>query len=139
VKGRHFYLYVLLDLFSRYVVGWMIAGEKNAALAKRLMAESIAKHGIEPGALVTHSDRGGPPMVSKTVAQLLAELDVAQSFSRPHTSNGKPFSEMQFRNTKYRPPELPSGGSSRSRTRSPGGGCSFPGTTASIATAVSLS
>jgi len=102
VKWTYFYLYVLLDIFSRYVVGWMIARQESAALAKVLIAESVSKHGVEPGTLVLHSDRGAP-MVSKTLAQLLADLDVARSFSRPHTSNDNPFSESQFRTAKYHP------------------------------------
>ena len=102
VKWSYLYLYVLLDLFSRYVVGWMIARQESAALAKLLIEESVAKHGIEPGTLVLHSDRGAP-MISKTLAQLLADLDVARSFSRPHTSNDNPFSESQFKTAKYHP------------------------------------
>ena len=95
-KWSYLYLYVLLDLFSRYVVGWMIARAESAAFAKLLIEESVAKHGIEPGTLVLHSDRGAP-MISKTLAQLLADLDVARSFNRPHTSNDNPFSESHFR------------------------------------------
>lgn len=102
VKWSYFYLYVVLDLFSRYVVGWMIARHESAAFAKLLIEESVAKHGVEPGTLVLHSDRGAP-MTSKTLAQLLADLDVARSFSRPHTSNDNPFSESQLRTVKYHP------------------------------------
>jgi putative transposase len=102
VKWSYLYLYVLLDLFSRYVVGWMIARQESAALAKLLIEESVAKYGIEPGTLVLHSDRGAP-MISKTLAQLLADLDVARSFSRPHTSNDNPFSESAFKTAKYHP------------------------------------
>ena len=102
VKWTYLYLYVLLDLFSRYVVGWMIARAENAASAKLLIEESVAKHGVEPGTLVLHSDRGAP-MTSKTLAQLLADLDVARSFSRPHTSNDNPFSESHFKTAKYHP------------------------------------
>jgi putative transposase len=102
VKWSYLYLYVLLDLFSRYVVGWMIARAENAAWAKLLIEESVAKHGVEPGTLVLHSDRGAP-MTSKCLAQLLADLDVARSFSRPHTSNDNPFSESHFKTAKYHP------------------------------------
>jgi len=102
VKWSYFYLYVLLDLFSRYVVGWMIARRENAALAKILIEESVARHDVVPGTLVLHSDRG-PPMTSKTLAQLLAELDVTRSLSRPHTSNDNPFSESQFKTAKDHP------------------------------------
>jgi len=102
VKWSYFYLYVALDLFSRYVVGWMIARHESAALAKVLIEESVTKHGVEPGTLVLHSDRGSP-MTSKTLAQLLADLEVARSFSRPHTSNDNPFSESQLRTAKYHP------------------------------------
>jgi len=101
-KWSYLYLYVLLDLFSRYVVGWMVARTESAGLAKVLIEESVAKHGVEPGTLVLHSERGAP-MTSKTLAQLLADLDVTRSFSRPHTSNDNPFSESQFRTTKYEP------------------------------------
>jgi putative transposase len=102
VKWTYLYLYVLLDLFSRYVVGWMITRAESAAFAKLLIEESVTKHGIEPGTLVLHSDRGAP-MISKTLAQLLADLDVARSFNRPHTSNDNPFSESHFRTVKYHP------------------------------------
>ena len=102
VKWSYLYLYVLLDLFSRYVVGWMIARQENAALAKLLIEESVAKHEVKPGTLVLHSDRGAP-MISKTLAQLLADLEVARSFSRPHTSNDNPFSESAFKAAKYHP------------------------------------
>lgn len=102
LKWSYLYLYVVLDLFSRYVVGWMIARAQSAALAKVLIEQSVAKHGVAPGSLVLHSDRGAP-MISKTLAQLLADLDVARSFSRPHTSNDNPFSESQLRTVKYHP------------------------------------
>jgi putative transposase len=101
-KWTYFYLYVILDIFSRYVVGWMVAGAESAALAKRLIAESAAKQGIEPHQLTLHSDRG-PSMTSKTVAQLLADLSITKTHSRPYTSNDNPFSEALFKTTKYRP------------------------------------
>lgn len=101
-KWQYFYLYVLLDLYSRYAVGWMIARHDNAALAKVLIRQSVDKHGVQPGSLVLHSDRG-PAMVSKTLAQLLTDLDVTRSLSRPHTSNDNPFSESAFKTAKYHP------------------------------------
>ncbi len=101
-KWQYFYLYVLLDLYSRYAVGWMIARHDNAALAKVLIRQSVEKHGVQPGSLVLHSDRG-PAMTSKTLAQLLTDLDVTRSLSRPHTSNDNPFSESAFKTAKYHP------------------------------------
>lgn len=102
VKWSYLYLYVLLDIYSRYVVGWMLARNENAALAKRLIEESVERQGVEPGSLVLHSDRGAP-MTSKALAQLLADLDVTRSLSRPHVSNDNPFSESQFKTAKYHP------------------------------------
>lgn len=102
VKWTYFYLYVLLDIFSRYVVGWLLARRESAALAKRLIEESCEKQGIEEGQLTIHSDRG-IPMRSKCVAQLLADLGVTKSHSRPYVSDDNPFSEAQFKTMKYRP------------------------------------
>ena len=101
-KWTYFYLYVILDIFSRYVVGWMLAPRENAALAERLIAETCAKHDIHPGQLTIHADRGGP-MRSKPVALLLADLGVTKTHSRPQVSNDNPFSEAQFRTLKYCP------------------------------------
>jgi len=101
-KWTYYYLYVILDIYSRYVVGWMLASCENADLAKRLIRDSIEKQQVEPGRLVIHSDRG-PSMKSHTVAQLLATLGVTKSHSRPHVSNDNPFSESQFKTMKYRP------------------------------------
>jgi putative transposase len=101
-KWTYFYLYVILDIFSRYVVGWMIAPHESAALAERLIAETCAKHGIAPGQLTLHADRGGA-MRSKPVALLLADLGVVKTHSRPYVSNDNPFSEAQFRTLKYCP------------------------------------
>ena len=98
----YYYLYVILDVYSRYVVGWMVAERESALLAKRLLAETMAKQGIEPGELTVHADRGSS-MRSKLVAQLLADLGVTKTHSRPHTSNDNPFSESQFKTMKYRP------------------------------------
>jgi putative transposase len=101
-KWTYFYLYVLLDIFSRYVVGWLIAERECAALARRLIAQSCAQQGIARGQLTVHSDRG-PSMTSKGVAQLLADLGITKTHSRPYTSNDNPFSEALFKTTKYRP------------------------------------
>jgi putative transposase len=101
-KWLYFHLYVLLDLFSRFVVGWMLARHESGALARRLIAESCARQGIEPGQLTIHADRGSAP-ASKTVAQLLADLGVERSHSRPHVSNDNPFSESHFATVKGHP------------------------------------
>jgi len=101
-KWTYFYLYVLLDIFSRYVVGWMIAHRESATLAKKLIEESCQRHGITPGQLSIHADRG-PSMTSKAIAHLYADLGVTQSHSRPNVSNDNPFSEAQFKTLKYRP------------------------------------
>jgi len=101
-KWTYFYLYVILDIFSRYVVGWMIAPHESAALAERLIAETCAKQGIVPGQLTLHADRG-TSMRSKPVALLLADLGVVKTHSRPQVSNDNPFSEAQFRTLKYCP------------------------------------
>jgi len=102
VKWTYYYLYVLLDIFSRYVVGWMVAHQELASLARKLMEETCEKQTIEPGQLLIHSDRG-PSMTSKPVALLLADLGVTKSHSRPHVSNDNPYSESQFKTLKYRP------------------------------------
>jgi putative transposase len=101
-KLVYFYLYVIVDIFSRYVVGWMIAEAENAGLAERLIEQSCSKQGIAPNHLTLHADRGSP-MISKTVAQLLAELGIDKSHGRPRVSNDNPFSEALFKTTKYRP------------------------------------
>jgi putative transposase len=98
----YFYLYVIVDIFSRYVVGWMIAEAENAGLAERLIEQSCSKQGIAPDHLTLHADRGSP-MISKTVAQLLAELGIDKSHGRPRVSNDNPFSEALFKTAKYRP------------------------------------
>jgi len=102
VKWTYFYLYVILDVFSRYVTGWMVAMRESAELAKRLIEESCKKQGIPPGQLTLHADRG-TSMSSKPVAFLLADLGVTKTHSRPHVSNDNPYSESQFRTLKYRP------------------------------------
>ena len=101
-KWTYFYLYVILDLFSRYVTGWMVTLRESAELAKRLIEESCQKQGIRPGQLTLHADRG-TSMTSKPVAFLLADLGVTKTHSRPHVSNDNPYSESQFRTLKYRP------------------------------------
>jgi putative transposase len=99
-KWTYLYLYVIIDVFSRYVVGWMVAGQESAALAQRLIEEAVARQGINPYTLVIHQDRGGP-MKAKTTAQLCADLGIFQSFSRPHVSDDNPYSESQFKTLKY--------------------------------------
>ena len=101
-KWTYYYLYVILDIFSRYVVGWMLASRESAQLAQRLIRETIDKQQVHADQLVIHSDRG-PAMKSHGVAQLLATLGVTKSHSRPHVSNDNPFSESQFKTLKYRP------------------------------------
>jgi putative transposase len=101
-KWTYFQLYVILDVFSRYVTGWMVATRESAALAERLIADSIRKQGIEPDSLTVHADRG-TSMTSKPVALMLADLGVVKSHSRPHVSNDNPYSEAGFKTLKYRP------------------------------------
>lgn len=101
-KWMYFYLYVILDIFSRYVVGWMIAHQESSALAKRLIAETCEKQNIQRGQLGIHADRGSS-MKSKPVALLLSDLGVTKTHSRPHVSNDNPYSESQFKTLKYRP------------------------------------
>ena len=98
----YYSLYVILDLFSRYIVGWMVAVPESARLAERLIAATCAKQGIGPHQLTIHADRGAP-MRSKLVVELFADLHIDGSFSRPRVSNDNPFSEAQFRTFKYRP------------------------------------
>ena len=101
-KWTYFYLYVILDVFSRYVVGWMVAPRESAELARKLIEETCEKQNIQPGQLGLHADRGSA-MRSKPVALLLADLSVTKTHSRPYTSNDNPYSESQFRTMKYRP------------------------------------
>jgi putative transposase len=102
VSWTYYYLYVILDVFSRAVVGWLIAEREDAELAEALIAETCSKEGILPGQLSIHADRGSA-MTSKVVAQLLCDLGVTKTHSRPHVSNDNPFSEAQFKTLKYRP------------------------------------
>jgi len=102
VKWTYFYLYVIMDIFSRYVVGWMIAHREQAALAKRLINDSCAKQQIQAEQLTLHADRGSS-MKSKVVAHLLSDLGVTKTHSRPHASSDNPYSEAQFKTLKYCP------------------------------------
>jgi len=102
VKWTYYYLYVILDIYSRYVPGWLLASRESTALAKRFISDTCEKQQIKPGQLIIHSDRG-PSMASKGVAQLLADLGTTKSHSRPHVSNDNPYSESHFKTMKYRP------------------------------------
>jgi putative transposase len=101
-KWSYFYLYVILDIFSRRVVGWCVADAENTVLFKALFDDAFVKHDVPPGQLTLHADRGGP-MMAKPTAFLLADLGVTKSHSRPHTSNDNPFSEAHFKTLKYQP------------------------------------
>jgi transposase InsO family protein len=101
-KWSYFYLYVILDIFSRRVVAWCVAGAETAALFKPLFDDAVTKHQVPPGQLTLHADRGGP-MKAKATALLLADLGVTRSHNRPHTSNDNPFSESHFKTLKYQP------------------------------------
>ena len=101
-KWSYFYLYVILDIYSRRVVGWQIAEAETATLFEPLFHETVAKHNVPPGQLTLHADRGGP-MKAKATALLLSDLGVIKSHSRPHTSNDNPYSEAHFKTLKYQP------------------------------------
>jgi putative transposase len=101
-KWSHFHLYVILDVYSRLVVGWMVADRESAVLASELIQTTCQRQGITPGQLTLHADRGAS-MRSKSVALLLADLGVTKTHSRPHTSDDNPYSEAQFKTLKYRP------------------------------------
>ena len=102
VKWTYFYLYVIMDVFSRYVVGWMVAPRETAELAKKLIEDTCGKQNIVDGQLTIHADRGSS-MTSQPVAFLMADLGVTKSHSRPYVSDDNPYSESQFRTMKYRP------------------------------------
>jgi putative transposase len=102
VKSQYLHLYVILDVFSRYVVGWMVAERESGELAKALIDETCARQNILPGELTFHADNGSA-MVAQPVAFLLASLGITKSHSRPHVSDDNPFSEAQFKTLKYRP------------------------------------
>lgn len=104
-KGTYFVLYVILDIFSRFIVGWQVATRESATIAQELIAACCELQGIVPGQLTAHADRGSP-MIAKSTAQLYVDLGVAKSHSRPRTSNDNPYSESNFRTIKYRP-EMP--------------------------------
>lgn len=101
-KWTYFYLYVLMDIFSRFVVGWMVARQESAVLAKELIQQSCQNQEIDPDTLTIHSDRGGP-MTARSLALLLSDLGVTKSHSRPHVPDDNPYSEAQFKTMKYRP------------------------------------
>ena len=100
VKWTYYYLYVILDVFSRYVVGWMAAYRDSATLAQRLIAQTCERQGIAQGTLTIHADRGAA-MLAKSVALLLADLGILKTHGRPHVSNDNPYSESQFKTLKY--------------------------------------
>ena len=101
-KWTYYYLYVIMDIFSRYVVGWLIAERESASLAEELITATCIRQNIQPGQLTIHADRGSS-MTSKSVAFLMADLGVTKTHSRPHVSNGNPYSESTFKTLKYRP------------------------------------
>jgi putative transposase len=101
-KWTYFYLYVIIDIFSRRVVGWCVADTESAILFKPLFQDAVTKHSVSPGQLTLHADRG-PYMKAKTTAFMLADLGVTKSHSRPYTSNDNPFSESHFKTMKYQP------------------------------------
>lgn len=101
-KWEYLYLYVIMDIFSRMVVGWMVAKSETAALAHQFIEDTVTKHRVRPGTLVLHADRGSQ-MTSKAVANLLVDLDIDQSHGRPQVSNDNPFSEAHFKTMKYHP------------------------------------
>jgi putative transposase len=102
VKWVYFCLYVVLDLFSRFVVGWLIAAHESALLAEQLLTESYLRQGLAPGQLAVHSDRGGP-MIAKPLGMLFDDLGITPSLARPRTPDDNPYSEAQFKTVKYHP------------------------------------
>lgn len=102
VRGAYYCLYVVLDIFSRAVVGWTVTPSESAAVAQRLIADACQRHGVQPGQLTIHADRGSP-MIAKSTALLYADLGIAQSHSRPHVSDDNPYSESAFRTFHYHP------------------------------------
>ena len=101
-KWSYYYLYVILDIFSRRVVGWCVADAESATLFQPLFDDAVIKHNVTPGQLTLHADRGSP-MKAKATVFLLADLGVTRSHNRPHTSNDNPFSESHFKTLKYQP------------------------------------
>jgi len=102
VVGTFYYLYVILDVYSRYVVGWLLAEQESSELAQQLISATCAKQGIRREQLTLHADHGGP-MIAHSLEQLLSDLGVSKTHSRPHVSNDNPYSEAQFKTLKYRP------------------------------------
>lgn len=131
VKWLYFSLYVVLDIFSRYVVGWLVAERENHELAGRLITQSMSKQAVAPGTLTVHSDRGAP-MKAKPLVRLPADLGVTRSLSRPRVSNDNPFSESHFKTLKYCPAFPQRFGSLVDARVS--AGSSSPGTTTSLIT-----
>jgi putative transposase len=101
-KWTWYNLYLILDVFSRYIIDWVVAATESATIASTLFEEAVARHGVQPGQLNVHAD-GGPAMKSKSLALLFADLAISKTHSRPHVSNDNPFSEAQFKTLKYRP------------------------------------
>ena len=101
-RGRYFSLYVIIDIFSRYVVGWDVAGTESASVSQAMLKDAFERNGLRPGQLTVHADRGSP-MVAKSTALLYSDLGITQSHSRPHVSDDNPFSEAAFRTFMYRP------------------------------------
>lgn len=101
-KWRYFYLYAIVDVYSRFVPGWMVADKECAELAEQLILRSCERQAIEPNQLTLHADRGGP-MTARTITQLLTDLDVTKTHSRPYTPDDNPYSEAHFKTLKYRP------------------------------------
>jgi putative transposase len=101
-KWSYFYLYSIIDIYSRYIVGWMVATRESKDLAERLLADRIRKQAVSRGQLTIHADNGSS-MASKPVAFLLADLGITKTHSRPHVSNDNPYSEAHFKTLKYRP------------------------------------
>ena len=101
-RGEYYDLYVVLDIFSRYVVAWCVAPSESGELAKELIADAVARHQVPPGQLTIHADRGSS-MTSNPVTELLTFLGIGRSHSRPHVSNDNPYSEAQFKTLKYCP------------------------------------
>ena len=102
VRGEYYELYVIIDIYSRYVVGWIVAAAESGSLAKAFITDTCKRHGIKRGQLALHADRGAST-TSKPVTQLLTDLGVDRSHSRPHVSNDNPYSEAAFKTLKYCP------------------------------------
>ena len=119
LRGVYYCLYAILDVFSRYIVGWTLQHGESQEIASELISQTCEKQQVEQGQLTIHADRGSA-MTSKTVAELMMDLGVTKSHSRPHVSNDNPYSEAQFKTMKYRPEYPARLGSGESSQRSPG-------------------